>query len=92
MSHELDAIGWASLYEAEDRVPAALRTWWRSCSSAALAITFSLRLPSEICDLIQRLVEQNPEALDRRMSRFEQGQTPLCTSPSTGNGTTFSIC
>jgi ankyrin repeat protein len=27
--------------------------------------------------LIQSLVEQNPEALDRRMSRFEKGQTPL---------------
>ncbi len=28
-------------------------------------------------DLIQTLVEQNPEALDRRLSRFEHGQTPL---------------
>lgn len=27
--------------------------------------------------LIQTVVEQNPEELDRRMSRFEQGQTPL---------------
>ena len=28
-------------------------------------------------DLIQELVEQNPDALDRRLSRFERGQTPL---------------
>ena len=28
-------------------------------------------------DLIQELVEQNPDALDRRMSRFEHGLTPL---------------
>jgi ankyrin repeat protein len=28
-------------------------------------------------DLIQKLVEQNPDALDRRMSRFEQGQSPI---------------
>src|SRR5206468_7754474 len=28
-------------------------------------------------DLIQKVVEQNPETLGRRMSRFEQGQTPL---------------
>jgi ankyrin repeat protein len=28
-------------------------------------------------DLIRTLVEQNPELLDRRLSRFEQGLTPL---------------
>ncbi len=28
-------------------------------------------------DLIQALVEENPDALDRRMSRFERGLTPL---------------
>jgi ankyrin repeat protein len=28
-------------------------------------------------DLIQKLVEQNPDVLDRRMSRFEQGQSPI---------------
>jgi ankyrin repeat protein len=28
-------------------------------------------------ELIQKLVEQNPAALDRRMSRFEQGQSPV---------------
>lgn len=28
-------------------------------------------------DYIRTLVEDNPETLDRRMSRFEQGQTPL---------------
>jgi hypothetical protein len=28
-------------------------------------------------DLVQEVAEQNPEALDRRMSRFEHGQTPL---------------
>jgi catechol 2,3-dioxygenase-like lactoylglutathione lyase family enzyme len=36
---------------------------------------------SAICvgdlELIQRVVEQNPETLERRMSRFEHGQTPL---------------
>jgi ankyrin repeat protein len=28
-------------------------------------------------DLIQKIVEQNPDALDRHMSKFEQGQTPI---------------
>ena len=28
-------------------------------------------------DLVQRLVEEDPDALSRRRSRFEQGQTPL---------------
>jgi ankyrin repeat protein/uncharacterized glyoxalase superfamily protein PhnB len=28
-------------------------------------------------DLIRAVVEQNPDAIDRRMSRFEAGQTPL---------------
>src|SRR5204862_7941943 len=28
-------------------------------------------------DLIRRVVAENPRALDRRLSRFEQGQSPL---------------
>ena len=28
-------------------------------------------------DVVRRIAEDNPETLDRRMSRFEHGQTPL---------------
>lgn len=75
--HELDVIGWATFYHAPGGAPGD-----RS-DVVALLLERGARhhIFSAITvgglDLIQKLVEQNPEALDRRMSRFEQKQTPL---------------
>jgi ankyrin repeat protein len=75
--HELDVIGWATFYHAPGRAPDG------NPEVVSLLLERGARhhIFSAICvgdlELIQKLVEQNPEALDRRMSRFEQGQTPL---------------
>ncbi|HEX9501079.1 MAG TPA: ankyrin repeat domain-containing protein, partial [Thermoanaerobaculia bacterium] len=71
--HELDIIGWATVFHEPgaswDVVPLLLERGARHHIYSAIA-TGDL-------ELIRELVEQNPEALDRRMSRFEQRQTPL---------------
>jgi hypothetical protein len=74
-------IGWAAFYHAPDAdatKPDALRL---ELISLLLARGARHHIFSAICvgdlSLIQQLVEQNPEALDRRMSPFEDGQTPL---------------
>jgi len=75
--HELDAIGWATFFHEPGRAPG------HNPEMASLLIERGARhhIFSAISvgdlDLIRSLVEQNPEILDRRMSRFEQGQTPL---------------
>jgi ankyrin repeat protein len=70
-------IGWATFYHAPGRAPGD------NPDVVALLIErgarhhiFSAMVVGDL-NLIQNLVEQNQEALDRRMSRFEQGQTPL---------------
>lgn len=73
--HELDVIGWATGAGS----PSA------DISSEVLSLLIERGARHHIfsaiavgdLDLIQKLVEQNPEALDRRLSRFEHGQTPL---------------
>jgi ankyrin repeat protein len=75
--HVLDVIGWATFYHAPahasrgntDVVSLLLRRGARHHIFSAISVGD--------LHLIQKLVEQNPEALDRHMSRFEQGQTPL---------------
>jgi ankyrin repeat protein len=72
--HELDVIGWATFFRTPggspwDVVSLLLERGARHHIFSAIAAGDP--------DLIQQLVEQNPEVLDRRMSRFEQGQTPL---------------
>lgn len=75
--HELDAIGWATFFHAPGGAPGD------NPEVASFLVERGARhhIFSAICigdlDLIRKLVEENPEALDRRMSRFEQGQTPL---------------
>jgi ankyrin repeat protein/catechol 2,3-dioxygenase-like lactoylglutathione lyase family enzyme len=79
--HELDVIGWGSLYHGPDEDPT--RPTPARLEALALLEEHGARhhIFSAIClgDLsrIQRLVEENPAALDRRMSGFEHGQTPL---------------
>jgi ankyrin repeat protein len=79
--HELGVIGWATFYPAPGDDPTQRDASRRELVSLLLERgarhhIFSAMSVGEV-DLIQEVVEQNPEALDRRMSRFEQGQTPL---------------
>src|SRR5262249_11106217 len=73
--HQLDVIGWGTFFHAGDQAPKQ--------EMAALLVERGARhhIFSAIAlgdlDLIRQLVEQNPEMLDRRLSRFERGQTPL---------------
>lgn len=75
--HGLDAIGWATYYhphdgQAGDKPEVAALLVERGARHHIFS-AISLADP----DLIRTLVEQSPDALDRRMSRFEKGRTPL---------------
>ncbi len=72
--HESEVIGWATALGGPNDVrwnvlPVLLER-------AARHHIFSAIATGDL-DLIRGLAEDNPEALDRRMSRFEHGQTPL---------------
>jgi len=72
--HQAEVIGWAAGWgsPADTRrevLPLLLERGARHHIFSAIAV-------GDLA-LIQGLVEQNQEALDRRMSRFEKGQTPL---------------
>ncbi len=73
--HEMDVIGWATLYDEPGREPKP--------EMEALLVEHGARhhIFSAIAvgdpELIREVVEHDPDALGRRMSRFEQGQTPL---------------
>lgn len=72
--HKADVIGWATVLCPPGNIPwdvgsLLLERGARHHIFSAIAVGDR--------DLIQKLVEDNPEALDRRMSRFEQGQSPL---------------
>jgi ankyrin repeat protein len=72
--HESEVIGWATALAGPNDVrwnvlPVLLeRGAWHHIFSA---------IATGDLGLIRRLAEDNPEALDRRLSRFEHGQTPL---------------
>ncbi len=76
-AHELDAIGWATFFHPPDGTPGD------NPEAAELLLERGARhhifsaMSVGNLDLIRALVEQNPQMLDRRMSRFEHGQTPL---------------
>jgi len=72
--HQLDVIGWATAGRSPGEIPADMVSLL--LERGARHHIFSAVAVGDL-DLIQNLVEENPEALDRRMSRFEQGQTPL---------------
>jgi ankyrin repeat protein len=72
--HEAEVIGWATVIgpPSDARpgvVPILLQHGARHHIFSAIAVGD--------LDLIRELAEENPEALDRRMSRFEHGQTAL---------------
>jgi ankyrin repeat protein len=74
--HELDAIGWATFFTPEgDQVPKG-EVWPLLVDRGARHHIFSAIAVGDL-DLIRSVVEQNPDALDRRMSRFEHRLTPL---------------
>jgi ankyrin repeat protein len=67
--HQLDAIGWASGPGHLDVVSLLIERGAKHHIFSALAVGDP--------ELIRQLVEENPEALDRRQSMFEEGRTPL---------------
>src|SRR6185503_6608928 len=76
--HELDAIGWATYYTADehtgpdddgDVVALLLARGARHHIYSALSIGDAT--------LVRKVVRDNPKALDRRMSHFEGRRTPL---------------
>lgn len=75
--HALDAIGWATFFHdpggaAGDQPEVANLL----VKHGARHHIFSAMCLGDL-DLVRTVVEENPKALDRRMSRFEQGMTPL---------------
>jgi ankyrin repeat protein/catechol 2,3-dioxygenase-like lactoylglutathione lyase family enzyme len=86
--HELDTIGWGTVYHGDGEDTSRLVEPRRSV--IALLVERGARhhifsaIASGDLDLIRTLVEQSPEALDRRMSRFENKQTPLHFAMSRG--------
>jgi ankyrin repeat protein/uncharacterized glyoxalase superfamily protein PhnB len=79
--HELDVIGWATVFHPPGRDPAEFAAQRREVASLLVERGARHHIFSAIAmgdpDLIRRVVEQNPAALDRRLSRFERRQTPL---------------
>jgi ankyrin repeat protein/catechol 2,3-dioxygenase-like lactoylglutathione lyase family enzyme len=82
--HELDAIGWATFFHDPGREPG------HNPEVAALLVErgarhhiFSAMSLGDL-DLIRSIIERDPAALDRRMSRFEQGLGPLQFAISRG--------
>ena len=79
--HALDVIGWATFFHAPGDDPAQTNVARRDVVALLLERgarhhIFSAMSVGDLA-LIQKVVERNPAALDRRMSRFEHGQTPL---------------
>ena len=75
--HGLDVIGWATFYHPDGGAPGD------QPEVAALLVERGARhhIFSAIAlgdpDLIRAVVAQDPQAIERRMSRFERGLTPL---------------
>jgi ankyrin repeat protein len=70
--HRLEVIGWATCFGPtipEDVLALLLERGARHHIFSAIAV--------QDAELIQQLVEENPDALSRRLSRFENGQSPL---------------
>jgi ankyrin repeat protein len=75
--HELGAIGWATFFHARGGAPGDhLEVASLLVERGARHHIFSAMSAGDLV-LIRNVVEEDPKMLDRRMSRFEQGQTPL---------------
>jgi ankyrin repeat protein len=79
--HELDVIGWATVFGSREHGSKSLDATRQEVVSLLLARGARHHIFSAMAvgalDLIREVVEQNPKALDRRLSRFEGRQTPL---------------
>lgn len=79
--HEMDVIGWASVFRAPGDEASPLDETRQAILSLLLERGARHHIVSAMFvgdpDLIRTVVEENPDALDRRMSRFEHGLTPL---------------
>ena len=72
--HEFDVIGWAAVYREPGDDPSGVVSLLVE-RGARHHIFSAISLGDR--GLIRKLVEENPETLRRRMSRFEDGQTAL---------------
>ncbi|MFL5595021.1 MAG: ankyrin repeat domain-containing protein, partial [Gemmatimonadaceae bacterium] len=71
--HELDVIGWATVFsESPNRAP----TLTLLLQNGARHHIFSAIALGDL-DLIRQVIADDPKALHRRLSRYEQGQTPV---------------
>jgi ankyrin repeat protein len=75
--HELDVIGWATLFHPPGGAPGDRPEVAEFLVERGARHHIFSAMPVGNLGLIQKLVEQDPEALDRRMSRFEHRLTPL---------------
>lgn len=79
--HELDVIGWATFF----RAPGDDVTGADASRAKVIALLVERGARHHIFSamsvgdpaLVQQVAEQDPAALDRRMSRFERGQSPV---------------
>ena len=79
--HEMDVIGWASVSHDPGEQASPMKPERREVVAllverGARHHIFSAMAVGDPA-LVQQVVEENPAALDRRTSRFEQKQTPL---------------
>ncbi len=79
--HELDVIGWATFYHAPGEDLAAIDGSRRQVVALLIDRGASHHVFSAMClgdtALVRTVAEQDPHALDRRLSRFEKRLTPL---------------
>jgi ankyrin repeat protein len=80
-AHELDVIGWAAVFGSPAHDPAPMSAERRELIArlvqrGARHHVFSAMAMGDL-DLIRRVAEQDPKALERRQSRFEHQLTPL---------------
>ena len=72
--HALDTIGWATVYRPPDETSADVVALL-AARGARHHIFSAIAIGDP--DLIRAVVKDDPRALDRRLSRFERGMTPL---------------
>jgi uncharacterized glyoxalase superfamily protein PhnB len=79
--HELDVIGWATVFHEPAREGGGMDDARRELVALLLERGASHHVFSAMAmgdlDLIREVARQDPPALARRMSRFERGMTPL---------------
>src|SRR4029079_736327 len=75
--HELDAIGWATVFHRDGEEPGSRPEVAQLLADRGARHHIFSAMSLGDRKLIQSVVEREPKALERRMSRFEQGLTPL---------------